>query len=54
MTIHPVRINGTIIAVPQAFEYLAKIQERISDFITGHSHIQPERLARPDARDPDS
>lgn len=45
MTIHPVRINGTIIAVPQAFEYLAKIQERISDFITGHSHIQPERLA---------
>jgi len=46
MTIHPVRINGTIIAVPQAFEYLAKIQERISDFITGHSHIQPERLMR--------
>ena len=45
MTIHPVRIIGTIIAVPQAFEYLAKIQERISDFITGHSHIQPERLA---------
>ena len=45
MTIHPVRINGTIIAVPQAFEYLAKIQERISDFITGHSHIQPDRLA---------
>ena len=45
MTIHPVRMNGTIIAVPQAFEYLAKIQERISDFITGHSHIQPERLA---------
>ena len=39
MTIHPVRINGTIIAVPQAFEYLAKIQERISDFITGHSHL---------------
>lgn len=51
MTIHPVRINGTIIAVPQAFEYLAKIQERISDFITGHSHIQPERLAGSDARD---
>ncbi len=45
MTIHPVRISGTIIAVPQAFEYLAKIQERISDFITGHSHIEPERLA---------
>lgn len=46
MTIHPVRMNGTIIAVPQAFEYLAKIQERIVDFITGHSHISAERLGR--------
>ncbi len=44
MTIHPVRMNGTIIAVPQAFEYLAKIQERIVDFITGHSHIPADRL----------
>ena len=40
----PVRMNGTIIAVPQAFEYLAKIQERIVDFITGHSAISAERL----------
>ena len=46
MTIHPVRMNGTIIAVPQAFEYLAKIQERIVDFITSHSHITAERLHR--------
>ena len=44
MTIHPVRMNGTIIAVPQAFEYLAKIQERIIDFITRHSRIPAERL----------
>ena len=44
MTIHPVRMNGTIIAVPQAFEYLAKIQERIVDFITRHSRIPAERL----------
>ena len=44
MTIHPVRMNGMIIAVPQAFEYLAKIQERIVDFITSHSHITAERL----------
>ena len=44
MTIHPVRMNGTIIAVPQAFEYLSKIQERIVDFITGHSHISAECL----------
>ena len=45
MTIHPVRMNGTIIAVPQAFEYLTKIQGRINDFIIAHSHIEPERLA---------
>ena len=44
MTIHPVRMNGTIIAVPQAFEYLSKIQERIVDFITGHSHISAQCL----------
>lgn len=44
MTIHPVRMNGTIIAVPQAFEYLAKIQERIVDFITAHSHITAVQL----------
>lgn len=44
MTIHPVRMNGTIIAVPQAFEYLAKIQERIVDFITSHSKIKSDRL----------
>ena len=44
MTIHPVRMNGTIIAVPQAFEYLARIQERIVDFITSHSRITAERL----------
>lgn len=44
MTIHPVRMNGTIIAVPQAFEYLARIQERIVDFITAHSHITAARL----------
>ena len=37
-------MNGTIIAVPQAFEYLAKIQERIVDFITSHSHITAARL----------
>jgi ATP-dependent protease ClpP protease subunit len=44
MTIHPVRMNGTIIAVPQAFEYLAKIQERIVDFITAHSRVSAEKL----------
>ena len=39
MTIHPVRMNGTIIAVPQAFRYLARNQERIVDFITSHTSL---------------
>lgn len=44
MTIHPVRMNGTIIAVPQAFEYLARIQDRINDFIVSHSKIERDIL----------
>lgn len=39
MTVHPVRINGVIIGAPQTYDYLARIQERIVDFVTDHSHI---------------
>lgn len=44
MIVHPVRMNGTIITVPQSFEYLIKMQDRILDFITSHSNISEERL----------
>ncbi|MBE6712017.1 MAG: ATP-dependent Clp protease proteolytic subunit [Ruminococcaceae bacterium] len=44
MTVHPVRINGLVLGVPQSFEYLRKMQERILRFITDHSHILPEKL----------
>ena len=44
MMIHPVRMNGLIIGVPQTFDYFQKIQNRISDFIVGHSHISIQRL----------
>ncbi len=43
MTIHPVRLNGVIIGVPQTYNYLARIQERIVGFVTGHSNISRER-----------
>ena len=33
MTVHPIRTNGLVIGVPQSFEYLWKIQERITDFV---------------------
>lgn len=42
MTIHPIRLNGLIIGVPQTFEYLEKMQERVVKFVTGHSKIQEE------------
>ena len=39
MTIHPVRTNGLVLGVPQAFDYLEKMQNRIINFITAHSNI---------------
>lgn len=46
MTIHPVRMNGMVIAVPQTYEYFRRIQERIVDFITSHSHISAHKIQR--------
>ena len=42
MTIHPVRTSGTILGVPQAFDYLEKMQKRIIRFIVGHSNVREE------------
>ncbi len=39
MTIHPIRMNGLIIGVPQTYEYLNKMQDRIVNFVTKNSHI---------------
>ena len=44
MVIHPVRLNGTIIGVPQSFEYFEQIQNRIISFVTSHSDINEKRL----------
>ncbi len=44
MTIHPVRTSGLVLGVPQAFDYLEKMQNRIINFITGHSNISAEHL----------
>ncbi len=46
MTIHPVRLNGVVIGVPQTYNYFARIQERIVRFVTGHSHIRREDYLR--------
>ena len=42
MTIHPVRTSGTVLGVPQAFDYLEKMQKRIIRFIVGHSNVREE------------
>ena len=43
MTIHPVRINGVVIGVPQTYEYFNRIQERIVSFVTHHSNVTREK-----------
>lgn len=44
MTIHPVRLTGLVIGVPQTFEYLDKMQERVIQFIVNHSNIKEDVL----------
>ncbi len=46
MTLHPVRMNGLIIGVPQTYAYLRRMQERIIGFITAHSKISADDLRR--------
>lgn len=42
MTIHPIRLNGLVIGVPQTYEYFDKMQERVVQFVSGHSKISKE------------
>lgn len=39
MTVHPIRMNGLIITVPQTFDYFNKMQERIIRFVSDNSKI---------------
>ena len=42
MTIHPVRMSGTIVGVPQTYYYFQRMQDRIIRFITDHSGVREE------------
>ncbi len=44
MTIHPVRLNGLVLGVPQSFSYFDKMQDRITRFVSKNSHISEERF----------
>ena len=52
MMIHPVRMNGLVVGVPQSFTYFKEMQKRIIDFICMHSKANPskieELMMRPD------
>ena len=52
MTIHPVRINGLVVGVPQTFRYFQEMQRRIVKFICDHSKADPDKvnelMMRPD------
>lgn len=44
MTIHPVRMNGLVVGVPQSFSYFEQMQQRIVNFVVENSHITKERF----------
>ena len=44
MTIHPVRINGLVVGVPQTFTYFNEMQKRIIDFICAHSRADKDKI----------
>jgi len=52
MTIHPVRINGLVLGVPQTYRYFHDMQDRILTFIAAHSHadkaVLSELMMKPD------
>lgn len=44
MTIHPIRLNGLVIGVPQTYEYFDKMQERVVNFVSSHANIKKEKF----------
>ena len=44
MTVHPIRMNGMLIAAPQTYRYFERLQEQIIRFVASHSHISEEKF----------
>lgn len=44
MTIHPVRMNGTVLGVPQTLSYFDKMQDRIIKFVTDNSRVKEDEF----------
>lgn len=46
MTVHPVRMNGTVLGVPQTLSYFEKMQDRIARFVENNSSISAESFRK--------
>lgn len=46
MTIHPIRLSGMIIGVPQTYEYFERMQERVVDFVSKNSNVTKENFRK--------
>ena len=46
MTIHPLRLSGLIIGVPQTYKYFDKMQERIVQFVANNSKIKTDEFRK--------
>ncbi|MCM1991128.1 ClpP family protease [Oceanirhabdus seepicola] len=46
MIVHPIRMNGLVLGVPQTFEYFRKMQERITNFIVRTSNVSEDEFNR--------
>ncbi len=46
MTLHPVRLSGTVIGAPQTYRYMRDMQARITRFVCKHSHIKQDDFTR--------
>ena len=46
MTIHPVRISGTVIGAPQTYHYFDRIQDQIVEFVCKNSRVDREEFMR--------
>jgi ATP-dependent protease ClpP protease subunit len=44
MTVHPVRMSGSIVGIPQTLSYFDRMQERIIKFVSTNSNLKPERF----------
>ena len=44
MTVHPVRMSGTVIAAPETYRYFERIRERIVQFVAVNSRVTAERF----------